>query len=110
MPLTITDLKPGDRVVLNCPKARTAQHKEAQFEGVFRSFQEMIKVGTADLTVISEPTVEYLQSERLWARFRMFTGASWELLAGFAVNPDGSLRDDEGRRITIERRSRMQAG
>lgn len=35
MPVNVRDLQPGDRVVLNCPKARYKARREAEFSGIY---------------------------------------------------------------------------
>ncbi len=125
MPLKITDLQPGDRVILNCPKARVSRQREAQFEGLFRSVAEaMTKIGDGAL-IMGPETAKFLEEGGLWAAFLLQTrtdpvvrlrhvdgshddipnlGGEIALRAAFVVEPDGSLREEEGRRVFIERR------
>ena len=104
MPIAIHDLSPGDRVVLNCPKARVMQKREAQFEGVFRSFTEAAPASTHSVT-ISEPSPSYVaRGVSGWARFLMGRVGRADIIGVFAVEPDGGLREDEGRRVFVERR------
>ena len=125
MPLRITDLAPGDRVILNCPKSRVAQKREAQFEGIYHSLQDAMT--GYDILLAGTSTAEFLESGGTlgWAAFLFQVSAeplvrvrnpdgsptyipnpsgSMELRGAFVVEPDGSLREEEGRRIFIERR------
>jgi hypothetical protein len=110
MPLSVNDLQPGDRVVLNCPKARIMRKREAQFEGIFRSSVEASERGNRRALLISKPTIEFLASGGAWARFLMESKGLWDVVAAFVIEPDGSMREEEGRRIFIERRMRMGQG
>lgn len=102
MPLNITDLKVGDRVILNCPKA-TKPRREAQFEGIYHSIGDAIS--SLDALVLPGATAEFLASGALgWAGFLLQTKGGVSLHAGFRIEPDGGLREEEGRRIFIERR------
>jgi hypothetical protein len=126
MPIRVTDLKPGDRVVLNCPKARRNSKREAQFEGIFESMDDaMNHGGKAPDVLLMEHATEAFLAQKVWARFLLqtvsesgqvlrypggdamnlpkFAGIT-ELSAAFLVEPDGSLREEEGRRVFIERR------
>ncbi len=133
MPIAITDLTPGDRVVLNCPKARGGQtHREAQFEGIFTSIDEAMRKTEIGMLLMGPSTAEFLSTGQAWARFLLQTvsgptrvleypgggavrglpdfAGSTVLTAAFRIEPDGSLREEEGRRIFIERRLRMGQG
>jgi hypothetical protein len=106
MPFKITDLTPGDRVILNCPKSRVATHRQAQFEGIFQSLEDAMRREAAEgrlAYLAGSATAEFLNS-RPWARFLMQSRSSVELIGAFAVQPDGTLKDEEGRSIFIERR------
>ncbi len=62
MPLSVLDLQPGDRVILNCPKARLATKREAIFEGIYSSAQTAGTVDDATAVLISAPSEEFLAS------------------------------------------------
>lgn len=131
MPLSVMDMQPGDRVVLNCPSSRVMPKREAQFEGIFKSIEDAIQRGETTALVMGESTAAFLSSGKAWARFLFqrvngpevnirhangsktelptYNGAT-DLIGAFTVEPDGALRDEEGRRITIERRIRMGQG
>lgn len=111
MPLAITDLHAGDRVVLNCAQARVTQKREAIFEGVFASVNDAMHRGgyTAIALPGGRPTEEFLNGGA-WARFLMQSCEGVDLVGAFRIEPDGALREEEGRRITIERRVRMGQG
>jgi len=120
MPLRVEDLHPGDRVLLNCPKSRVQTKREAVFEGTYDSFEQAAMTGHA-FTVWDAR--EHVPGRR-WARFLLQTveadvvhcgGAEFRTAAGvadlmiaLAIEPDGSMRDDDGRGVFIERR--MVAG
>lgn len=102
MPIRVTDLKPGDRVVLNCPMARVP-HRTAQFEGVYPSAAEAARTVAAghDLTILAG---KEFPAEGRHAVFLLSTVGSQELRGSFAVTPDGNLQDDDGRTIYVEQR------
>ena len=105
MPIKVTDLEPGDRVLLNAPKSRTATHREAIFMGLAPSALALMKDASIFIAAGEALTVEFLDSSRCWAGFQFFIGdAGTKFCCGFAVDPDGSLRDDSGMRVFIERR------
>ena len=133
MPVSVTDLKPGDRVVLNCPKARGQAKREAVFQGIFRSVAEaMASEPSIDAMIMMPQTEAFLSQGTAWARFLLQTisgpmqileypggGAikgmpshdgPTALMAAFLIEPDGGLREEEGRRIFIERRVVMGQG
>lgn len=108
MPVSIDSLAPGDRVVLNCPAARVDKKRPAEFEGVFAHAEDCGRRPGRGLTIVDDTTREYVRKaekrgER-FARFLMETRGEVEICAVFVVEPDGALRDDEDRRIWIERR------
>jgi hypothetical protein len=106
MPLRITDLQPGDRVVLNCPKSRVSVKREAVFEGIFESLDQTIskeRTGGRAAYLAGSATAEFLGS-RPWARFLMQSRSGVDLIGAFAIQDDGTLKDEEGRSIFIERR------
>jgi len=128
MPLKVTDLKPGDRVLLNCPKSRVTAKREAVFEGIFASLSEaQERTGTVHIDLVDDTAFAFLSHGKTWARFLfqrvgpgecvnlrradgsitalgLAPGCSTDLVGAFLVEPDGSLREEEGRRIFIERR------
>jgi hypothetical protein len=132
MPLKVTDLKPGDRVLLNCPKSRLMTKREAVFEGLYHSLQDAMADGPPGVLMIGKATEEFLRSgAQGWAGFLFqvtrepvlhirhpdgtfdeFPNLTGEmsLRGAFVVEPDGSLREEEGRRIFIERRVVMGRG
>jgi hypothetical protein len=102
MPLNIADLKVGDRVILNCPKSARPK-RAAQFEGIYYSIQEAM--GNFDAVLLPGGTAEFLSNAQLgWAAFLMQTQGGFSLRGAFRVEADGGLREEEGRRIFIERR------
>jgi hypothetical protein len=112
MPVPVADLKPGDRVVLNCPKSRVMQKREAQFEGIFSSIEDALARG--DAMLMGTSTMGFL-SGRAWARFLFGratdgSGIDVDAVGAFVVEPDGGLREEHGMRIFIERRMRMGQG
>jgi hypothetical protein len=109
MPLSVNELQPGDRVVLNCPKARTMPKREAQFEGIFATLDEAQKSDLRAGMLIQQKSVTFLRGGA-FARFLMGRMDGWDCIAAFVVEPDGSMREEEGRRIFIERRMRMGQG
>jgi hypothetical protein len=131
MPIPVTDLKPGDRVILNCPKARRQVKREAQFSGMFESFEAASAIDA--VMIVREAAMRFISSGGpAWARFLLQTVSGGNrileypgggviqglpevngetlLLAVFAVEPDGSMREEFGRRIFIERRLAMGKG
>jgi hypothetical protein len=133
MPLKVTELQPGDRVVLNCPKARGNQKREAQFKGIYHSIDDAMKADNCDVLAMGPMTEKFLSSGgRRWAAFLLqtttgpgqlmtypggdpvaglppFPGAT-RLTAAFVVEPDGGMREEQGRRVFIERRLVMGHG
>jgi hypothetical protein len=125
--IPVTDLQPGDRVILNCPTARAgATKREAQFECIFRSVGEAMDKNGIDALLVGPSTLEFLSAGPAWAKFLLqtstgpaqileypgggpvaglppFSGET-ALSAAFLIEPDGGLREEEGRRIFIERR------
>jgi len=132
MPVSVADLKPGDRVVLNCPKARGQAKREAVFQGIFRSVAEaMASEPSIDAMIMLRQTEAFLSQGPAWARFLLQTTSGpvqileypgggaikgvpyfgpTALMAAFLIEPDGGLREEEGRRIFIERRVVMGQG
>jgi hypothetical protein len=108
MPIKLTDLKPGDRVMLNCPKARTQPRREAIFEGIFESVAAA--AADSEIMAVGENTAAFLASGNGWARSLLQTEGHFRLAIGFRIEPDGSLREEDGRRIFIERRLSMGQG
>jgi hypothetical protein len=109
MPIKVTELQAGDRVVLNCPKSRVTVKRNAEFEACYRTVDEMVE--KHDATLITKATVEFLKSGGLWASFLFSSNDAIDLRCGFRVEPDGTMRDDEGRLVYVERRlGRVQAG
>lgn len=103
MPLKIQDLQPGDRVILNCPKAKTATQREAEFEGIFASVEDAVRRGDRAL-LMGTTTADFLNAGNPWARFLMGVRGGLDVVGTFVVEDDGCLRDEEGHRIFIERR------
>jgi len=65
MPLKVTDLKPGDRVLLNCPKSRVTAKREAVFEGIFASLSEaQERTGTVHIDLVDDTAFAFLSQER----------------------------------------------
>ena len=111
MALHVNDLRPGDRVVLNCSASRVMAKREAQFEGIFQTIEEAMARGTYDAVLLPGATAEFL-SRGAFARFLLQRNAigPMDLVGAFRIEPDGALREEEGRRITIEMRMRMGQG
>lgn len=114
MPLLVADLKLNDRVLLNCPKSQIATHRQAVFQGVFESLPEAmaesLRRGSIGIEYLPcSATPEFLNG-RHWARFLMGTLGNTELIGAFAIQPDGTLKDETGRSIFIERRVFAGAG
>jgi hypothetical protein len=105
MAIPVTDLAPGDRVILNCPKARIPK-RQAQFQGLYNSTLEMIDAAfPADgdrLAIFADPIPPDEGQE--WAAFLFWASDSQEMRGAFAVQPDGNLLDEEGRKIYVEQR------
>jgi hypothetical protein len=130
MPLHVNDLQPGDRVVLNCAAGRGRTKCEALFDGIFENYAAAAKIA---VSVLAGPRTEAFSVENgAVARFVLqttsgptrvfeypgggempplpdFDGESC-LIAIFRIEPDGALREEQGRRITIEMRVRMGQG
>jgi hypothetical protein len=128
MPVLVTDLTPGDRVMLNCPKARGNQTKRvAQFDGIFGSLDEAMTASGGVCALLTQRDTEaFIAAGGRFAKFLLQTAAEstpileypgggairglpelpagTQLIAAFVIEPDGSLRDEEGRRIYIEQR------
>jgi hypothetical protein len=109
MPLNVQDLKSGDRVMLNCPTGRIPK-REAIFEGIFKSLEEAAQPDKYHQVITMCVPSEELLRTGAFARFLLGRGVDWELVAAFRVEPDGGLREDEGRRVFIERRLPMGVG
>ncbi len=122
MPLKVTDLKPGDRVMLNCPKSRLMAQREAEFEGIYPSIADAMNNTGLGVIVMGSGTQAFLNEGKLWAAFLFQTSrdpvvrlrhsdgsfneipnpVKYLVLRGaFQVEPDGTLREEEGRRIYI---------
>lgn len=135
MSIDVRDLRPGERVVLNCPKAKGAQKREAQFEGIFERYADAMNDpwSSERSLLIQRHTVAFSRTQGPWSRFLLQTSergsdvvmrtpggdalhppgsadAETRLMAVFAVEPDGGLREEEGRRIFIERRVQVNYG
>jgi hypothetical protein len=107
--MKVTDLKPGDRVMLNCPKAAKT-HRQAIFQGIYRSVEEAMSAGNESALLVGAETEKFLREGGSWARFLLQTLDGVSLGAAFVVETDGSLREEMGRRIFIERRLTMGRG
>jgi hypothetical protein len=108
MPLHINDLQLGDRVVLNCGASRVMAKREAQFEGIFQTIGEAMSRDSRDGILLPGASAEFLAGGA-FARF-LFQAGPTDLVGAFRIEPDGALREEEGRRITIEMRVRMGQG
>jgi hypothetical protein len=97
--IDVHDLSPGDRVVLNCPKSRIMPKRQAEFRALARNLSEL-----PDGDLVSRPGRLFLESAAEWAVFLLGEVEGARLLGLFAVDSDGGLREEEGRRIFIERR------
>jgi hypothetical protein len=105
MSLKVTELKRGDRVVLNCPKGRIPKRK-ADFLGIFRSLEEAINATPGLILAVDATVADFLEKgERGWAGFLLgVSPCGTELRGAFIVEPDGSMREQEGRSVFIEQR------
>jgi hypothetical protein len=84
----------------------------AEFEGCYGSVDDVMAKHGEVAVIVGSGTIEFLKSgDGLWAGF-LFGSSEWgDFRAAFKVEPDGSLRDEEGRRIYVERRlGRVQTG
>ena len=76
MSISVLDLKPGDRVILNCPKARMQTHREAQFEGIFLTMKDAIadrtKTGVVNILEQRAPETEAFHANAEGRRFARF--------------------------------------
>lgn len=133
MSIDVRELQPGERVVLNCPKARNYSKKEAQFEGLFDTAEAAMEDGSIIKDqLIQRGTDAFMATPGQWARFLLQsvpagadtilrtpdgqalplsrTGLPRQLYGVFIVEADGGLREEEGRRIFIERRLHVGHG
>jgi hypothetical protein len=128
MPLHVNDLQPGDRVVLNCAAGRGRTKREARFQGIFSNYKDALQgkpvlMRTADeeFLACAEPIATFLLQRADRCQLLEYPGGGplqgipefdgeRELLGFFRVEPDGALREQQGRRITIEMRVRMGQG
>jgi hypothetical protein len=113
-PLTIDQLSEGDRVLLNCPKSPVGK-REALFLRITTWGEERPR----HQIDVSPVPGNYAPSQKL-AVFQLqvghgrvvtaragvqVDGDSLKILTGgFAIQQDGTLKDDEGRAVFIERR------
>ena len=119
MPLRVTDLQPGDRVIINCPKARRLARREVEFRGILTAaeIQEWASGGGGAVYGKIEPDARYAefllrtvdtatphdlldehgQRHRL-PDYRIVRHSCLMRIVG-----DG-LKDDENRTVFIERR------
>jgi hypothetical protein len=128
MPLHVADLTAGDRVVLNCPKSRGLAKREAQFKGVFKTLHEALREYDGALVLAGSEREALLNLDGAVAAFVLQTGdpatfkypsgetlevpfaGTSELTLTLRIKPDGSLHDETGMRVFIERRMRMGQG
>jgi hypothetical protein len=134
VPVKLADLRPGDRVILNCPKSKVATHRQAEFIGVFKTLGEALDKEPGTALLVDVGTLEFIKSGKggLWAGFVFQTSSDptvrirrgdgtydeflnptgrMEMRGAYVVEADGSLREEEGRRIFIERRvGRVERG
>jgi hypothetical protein len=129
MPVPVTDLKPGDRVLLNCPKARGQAKREAQFKGIYKSITDTLSEYDATAILRGPGTDALFESGQAVAGFILQTGdpatflypsgealhaphagGTSDLTLVLRIEPDGSLREETGMRVFIERRMRMGQG
>ena len=120
MPVNVRDLKPGDRVMLNCPKARYKARREAEFQKIYTPAElRELTDGDGGLLVIGHLD---FNSEYAVFLLTVAVGEGYALVDGnsrMAIpNPpgtvlrhmcamritDGTLKDDEGRTVFIEQR------
>lgn len=127
MAISVVDLKPGDRVVLNCPKARGPQTKRvAEFGGIYASLEEAMLAHDYSALLTLEHTAAFIAAGGKFAKFLLQTAsgqsrileypgggpvrgfpevpAGTGLILALRIEPDGGLREEEGRRIFIEQR------
>jgi hypothetical protein len=102
MPIPVTDLQPGDRVVLNCPKSRVTAKRQAQFEGIYSSLADAMNGAT--ILIAGTGTADFLEQSGRFAGFLFGRMDNRDLRMALAIDPDGSLRDEEGRKIYVEQR------
>lgn len=133
MSIDVRELQPGDRVVLNCPKARNNSKQEAQFEGIFPTAAAAMEEGSVTKwRLIQRGTEAFMAVAGQWARFLLATAPAGsdrifetpggqalpmpatalprQLYAVFIVEVDGGLREEGGMRIFIERRLHVGRG
>ena len=113
MSLRVDELAPGDRVILNCPSSALMRKREAQFEGVYATLAEAIDDAEHLAHFMKASTRAFLEGQRI-ARFLFRRGAeggiAFDIMGVFAVDNDGGLRDQTGKRLFIERKMRMGQG
>lgn len=131
MPLSITDLHAGDRVVLNCPHARHHAKREAIYEGLIGRHEAITFIYLSGGHVTGRDWVRQFAEVEQFAMFLMQVVGPGEALdlvmddgkrqplpatattalrALFGVRPDNTLYDDEQRTVFIERRVTMGQG
>jgi hypothetical protein len=135
MGVQTSELKPGDRVVLNCPHARITAKRDAIFEGIF-GFEDAIKRLMADLVADPSRSIDlsHVSQELRDASFAVFLFSTFP--AGAVVRevkrdqrgepftlpspveqrmllrvlPGGRLMDEEHRPVYVESVTRMGFG
>ena len=105
--ISVRDLKPGDRVILNCPKSRATQRHMARFEGIFDAPDAM--ASERYLLLMSAGTLAFI-SAGPWAAFFLRRGGVEDTFFAFRVEEDGALREEEGKRVVVERRVTVAVG
>lgn len=121
-------------MILNCPKSKVATHRQAEFIGVFKKLEEALDKEPGTALLVDVGTLEFIKSGKdgPWAGFIFQTSSDpvvrirnpngsysefpnpagkFDLRGAFVVEADGSLREEDGRRVFIERRvGRAQRG
>ena len=110
MPISIHQLQPGDRVILNCPKARLMPKREAVFEGIFHSLADAVSRETVDAVAIHTDAARFLDAGIPWARFLVRRDPASEIVVGLQIDADGNLREQQGMQVYIERRLVAERG
>jgi hypothetical protein len=122
MPVRIEDLRPGDRVILNCPKARRLPRREVEFCGVITPDEAIERINRSVVRDFDDAAMdrqaryaEFLFGfagpdqavafvQRDGRRHLIPPGRPTRHCCALRIADDGTLKDDEGRTVFIERR------
>lgn len=103
----LNSLKPGDHVVINCPKSRVAARRNAEFVGIQTGADALrnppAPPGTRVLfTDLPRPEARYAQFLiRKGTRIGTFS-TSADITFALMVLPDDRMEDDEHREVFVE--------